>query len=46
MMSMFMQVFFAVGAIYLSGVSYIARDWRWINLACAIPCVFYITYWW
>ncbi|XP_045198101.2 organic cation transporter protein-like [Mercenaria mercenaria] len=42
----FVQIFFAVGAIYLATVSYLARDWIWINAACSIPCIFYLALWW
>lgn len=43
---MFVQIFFAIGEMYLTLVAWLIRDWMWINLACAIPCVFYLTYWW
>ena len=43
---MFVQVFFAIGEMYLALVAYLIREWKWINLACAIPCVIYLTYWW
>lgn len=43
---MFVQMFFAFGEMYLAFVAWLIRDWMWINLACAIPCVFYLTYWW
>lgn len=43
---MFLQIFFGVGAIYLATVSYLVRDWIWINAACVIPCLFYLAFWW
>ncbi|XP_053397966.1 organic cation transporter protein-like [Mercenaria mercenaria] len=43
---MFLQIFFGTGGIYLATVSYLARDWIWINAACAIPCIFYLALWW
>jgi hypothetical protein len=43
---MFLQIFFGVGAIYLATVSFLVRDWIWINAACVIPCLFYLAFWW
>lgn len=43
---MFIQMFFAFGEMYLILVAFLIRDWKWINLACALPCAFYLTYWW
>lgn len=43
---MFVQIFFAIGEMYLAFVAYLIRDWKWINLACALPCVIYLSYWW
>ncbi|KAL4232991.1 hypothetical protein ACF0H5_007677 [Mactra antiquata] len=43
---MLQQVFFAIGVCYLALMGYLARDWMWINLACALPCILYISYYW
>lgn len=40
------HAFFALGLVYLAGVGYLLRDWQYISLAVAGPCVFYLSYWW
>ncbi|OWF47020.1 Organic cation transporter protein [Mizuhopecten yessoensis] len=40
------HIFFAIGLVYLAGVGYLLRHWKWIQLAVAIPCSFYMLYWW
>ncbi|XP_052805503.1 organic cation transporter protein-like isoform X2 [Mya arenaria] len=38
--------FFTTGLIYLSGAAWIFKHWQFIQLAAAIPCAFYLSYWW
>lgn len=40
------HAFFALGLVYLAGAGYLLRDWQYISLAVAGPCVFYLSYWW
>ncbi|KAK3098129.1 hypothetical protein FSP39_016424 [Pinctada imbricata] len=40
------HAFFAIGLVYLSAVGYFLRDWQHIDIAIAVPCVFYLLYWW
>ena len=39
------HVFFAIGLLYLVGAGFLLRDWQYISLAIAGPCVFYLSYW-
>ncbi|XP_053398326.1 organic cation transporter protein-like [Mercenaria mercenaria] len=43
---MLIQVFFAIGVCYVALTGFLARSWMWINLASAIPCAFYLSFWW
>ncbi|XP_048771493.2 organic cation transporter protein-like [Ostrea edulis] len=40
------HAFFAIGLLYLAGAGYFLRDGQYISIAVAVPCVFYLTYWW
>ncbi|XP_026757345.2 carcinine transporter [Galleria mellonella] len=38
-------VFYTLGLILLSGISYLLRDWRSLALATSVPFLFYYLYW-
>ncbi|OWF45915.1 Organic cation transporter protein [Mizuhopecten yessoensis] len=38
--------FFAVGLVLLSGVAYLVRHWKYIDLMCALPIGLFLFYWW
>lgn len=38
--------FFTLGLLYQSGAAYVLKHWQWIDLAIAVPLVFYIAYYW
>ncbi|XP_048727164.2 organic cation transporter protein-like isoform X1 [Ostrea edulis] len=38
--------FFTLGLLYQSGAAYFIKHWKWIDLAIAVPLVFYIAYYW
>ncbi|XP_050361556.1 carcinine transporter [Nymphalis io] len=38
-------IFYTLGLILLSGVTYILRDWRSLALATSVPFFFYYLYW-
>ncbi|XP_069129239.1 organic cation transporter protein-like isoform X2 [Argopecten irradians] len=38
--------FFALGIMALSGMAYFIRHWKHLELACAVPCVFFLFYYW
>jgi len=40
------HIFFAVGLVYLSGMEYFFRDWKWVQIASTTPAVFFLAYWW
>lgn len=40
------QGFFATGLVYLAGIGYFVQQWQYIDIAVAIPCIFYLVYWW
>ena len=40
------HAFFAVGLCYLSGVSWLLRNWHLIQILVGGPCVLYLSYWW
>ncbi|XP_053398435.1 organic cation transporter protein-like [Mercenaria mercenaria] len=42
----FWQVWFEIGLIILSGVAYLVRDWRKLQIIMAIPTVIYLPYYW
>ncbi|KAJ8315587.1 hypothetical protein KUTeg_007737, partial [Tegillarca granosa] len=36
------QGFFATGLVYLAGIGYFVQQWQYIDIAVAIPCIFYL----
>lgn len=38
-------VFYTLGLILLSGITYLLRDWRSLALATSVPFLFYYLYW-
>ncbi|XP_053613138.1 carcinine transporter [Plodia interpunctella] len=38
-------VFYTLGLIMLSGITYLLRDWRLLALATSVPFLFYYLYW-
>ncbi|XP_060072925.1 organic cation transporter protein-like [Ylistrum balloti] len=40
------EYFFALGLIILSGIAYLIRHWKYIEIACAAPFSIILTYWW
>jgi OCT family organic cation transporter-like MFS transporter 4/5 len=42
----FWQVWFAIGLIILSGVAYLVRDWRTLQIIMAVPIALYLPYYW
>ncbi|XP_059060513.1 carcinine transporter isoform X1 [Achroia grisella] len=38
-------IFYTLGLILLSGISYLLRDWRSLALATSVPFFFYYLYW-
>ncbi|XP_055954393.1 organic cation transporter protein [Patella vulgata] len=40
------QMFYSVGYMTLSGMAYLLRDWRYLELAITLPVVLFATYWW
>lgn len=40
------HAFFTLGLVILSGIAYVLRDWRNLELAIAVPNVVYLTYYW
>lgn len=40
------HAFFTTGLVYLSGIAYFFRNWQYVQLAVAAPCVIYLFYWW
>ncbi|XP_060603608.1 organic cation transporter protein-like [Ruditapes philippinarum] len=43
---LFIPVLFAVGVCYVALTGFLARNWKWVNLASAIPCILYLSFWW
>ncbi|KAK6187134.1 hypothetical protein SNE40_005223 [Patella caerulea] len=40
------QMFYSVGYMTLSGMAYLLRDWRYLELAITLPVVLFASYWW
>ena len=40
------HAFFAVGLCYLSGVSWLLRNWHFIQITVGGPCALFLVYWW
>ncbi|XP_055954392.1 organic cation transporter protein [Patella vulgata] len=46
LVSVTIQMFYSVGCMILSGMAYLLRDWRYLELAITLPVVLFATYWW
>ncbi|KAH9494644.1 hypothetical protein Btru_020376 [Bulinus truncatus] len=40
------QSFHSIGFVTLSGIAYLIREWRFLEMAITFPVVFTILYWW
>ncbi|KAH9504410.1 hypothetical protein Btru_063541 [Bulinus truncatus] len=40
------QSFHSIGFVTLSGIAYLIREWRYLEMAITFPVVFTILYWW
>ncbi|XP_060072921.1 organic cation transporter protein-like isoform X4 [Ylistrum balloti] len=40
------EYFFASGLVILGGVGYAFRQWKYTEIACSAPIVFFLLYWW
>ena len=43
---MVFQVFWGIGTLILAGLAALIRDWRFLNLACSLPTVLFMSYFW
>ncbi|XP_055954391.1 organic cation/carnitine transporter 2-like [Patella vulgata] len=39
-------MFYSVGYMTLSGMAYVLRDWRYLELAITLPVLLFAAYWW
>ncbi|KAK6187137.1 hypothetical protein SNE40_005225 [Patella caerulea] len=39
-------MFYSFGYMTLSGMAYLLRDWRYLELAITLPVVLFVAYWW
>ncbi|KAK6187135.1 hypothetical protein SNE40_005224 [Patella caerulea] len=46
LVSVTIQIFYSVGCMILSGMAYLLRDWRYLELAITLPVVLFASYWW
>ncbi|XP_060086238.1 organic cation transporter protein-like [Ylistrum balloti] len=44
--ALFLQDFFSLGVVVLSGVSFFVRHWHYINIVCSAPALLFVLYWW
>ncbi|KAK3097630.1 hypothetical protein FSP39_011541 [Pinctada imbricata] len=40
------HIFFAIGLVYLSLMGFLLRNWQYLQLSVAVPCIVYVFYWW
>ena len=40
------QYFFAIGYVLLTGIAYLAREWKYIEIAMSAPSFLFLTYYW
>ena len=44
--AMGIQYFFAIGYVLLTGIAYIAKDWKYIEIAMSVPSFVFLCYYW